>query len=234
MSQESQEILSQAIEAENAGNIQTAFETYHCALVMLFEDAKRETDENKKASLQKIISKYMNIAESLKKQINENKPEGTTFIQPSSLPANVAPSASSNTKSTTSRFSSLLSTSNKETKPTTTKKIPSTIKPDYHDYSLPTQPTPVTPSSRSASSTTPSKRTSSTSALVNKPSLPSAARGGNLSTSKSSNTSASSAVTSVSTNNKPKLKASSSKEDNKLTEYENQIQNDMLDKSPGR
>lgn len=91
MSESSEELLRMAIQAENIGDLADAFEMYNNALASLFADCKIEKDASRKVLIQRLIEKYIVIAESLKIKIEGSKPAEVSKEIQISLPAKSKP-----------------------------------------------------------------------------------------------------------------------------------------------
>jgi hypothetical protein len=152
MSLEAEEILRSAVGHENEGDYQTAFDMYNVALSMLLEDLKIETEEFKKSSLQKIILKYMDVAENLKKQLDATP-------TPPSLPVSRQTQLETTEESRKAPQESLSSfLFPKKPVPITQPKPNSTsnLKPDNYDYSIPVKVAKKVPLSSSGAPRKPS------------------------------------------------------------------------------
>lgn len=207
-----------AVNKEQEGKLQEAFNLYQIALGKTFEQCKNTIDVNKKASLQRIIVQYMDVAETIKKKI-----ESSSVASSSNSNKSVMARAKSNnedkdaTDSLTSFFFGKSSPRIPETKKAPSLSSPSasnsntassSIKPDTFDY---------TPAGREIKSVTKKAIIQPVGVIKTnaiKPAVP-----------KQSGTS--STPTSSSTTSKASV------EGNKIDEYEKQIQDEMLDRSPG-
>jgi SpoVK/Ycf46/Vps4 family AAA+-type ATPase len=186
MSSLAEEILNNAILQESQGNLRHAFDLYQEALAMLLEDCKLEKDEIKRTKLQRITFKYMDVAEALKKRLDQNQEKNN--VRPRSTG-----SKSRNIKNSSSSINSNVN-----------------LKPEDYDYSLPGKEV----KSKKTTGADFSIRTTAKKATIDPVKTPSGR-----------------SLTGEQKEDKQKLKTTS--EDNKLGEYEAQIQSEMLDQSPG-
>ena len=219
--QQIERTFAAAVAKEQDGCFQEAFDLYQKALGLTFEECKKTTDVNKKASLQRIIVTYMDVAETIKKKIEES----STPVSPK--PIVMKKEDTGITDTLTSLFfgsgkpqQKLSSPRITETKKSVTSNNSSIIssvttpKPDTFDY---------TPAGREIKTTTKKVITHQ----------PTAHNNNNNNVKSAVPKQAGSSSSSISP--KPATaKSSSTDPGDKLDEYEKQIQDEMLDKSPGK
>lgn len=197
-----------AVAKEQDGRLQEAFDLYQIALGITFEECKKTSDTNKKASLQRIIVQYMNVAESIKKKIESAPPPAATKNEDTGV---------------TGMLTSMLFG---KPSPRTTEAPPSTIrKPDTFDYTpagreikANTKKQVIQPIINTSPKPSVSKQAGSSSSLI----------GSSTPTSSTPKT-----TTGANTNNSTAGASKPAADGDKLGEYEKQIQEEMLDRSPG-
>ena len=202
MSKQSEDMIIQAVQQENDGNLPLALELYQKSLALLLTDLKEEVDENKKQSLNRIIVKYMDIAEGIKKTLSQEKSVSSSTSKPTTTIAS---------RLNLFKSSSESKVNNNKVKETTTTTTTAT-KPDYFDYSVPGREVKPKSSTTYRPSTTPT--TPSATSTARKPSVPTTNRSTTPRGTKQNDT------TTSTTESKQKVKS----EDSKLSEYETQIQ----------